>query len=67
MHIPEDVVVEIVDPTNGKQLKAAELGEIVATTFNKAYPLIRYGTPVIFHSILTSLAPVVANQEGCYA
>lgn len=44
MHIPDDKIVEIVDPNTGKQLPPGETGEIVATTFNKVYPLIRFGT-----------------------
>jgi phenylacetate-CoA ligase len=44
MHVPDDKLVEIVDPQTGKQLKPGEVGEVVATTFNKTYPLIRFGT-----------------------
>ena len=44
MHIPDDKVVEIVEPETGRQLHPGQVGEIVATTFNKAYPLIRFGT-----------------------
>lgn len=44
MHIPDDKLVEIVDPQTGKQVKPGDVGEIVATTFNKTYPLIRFGT-----------------------
>ncbi|OGP89328.1 MAG: hypothetical protein A2157_10380 [Deltaproteobacteria bacterium RBG_16_47_11] len=44
MHIPDDKIVEIVDSETGKQLRPGQIGEIVATTFNKAYPLIRFGT-----------------------
>ncbi len=44
MHFPEDKIVEIVDPETQKQLPVGEVGEIVATTFNRVYPLIRYGT-----------------------
>jgi len=44
MHIPDDKIVEIVDPKTGKQLGPGKTGEIVATTFNKIYPLIRFGT-----------------------
>jgi phenylacetate-CoA ligase len=44
MHIPDDKLVEIVDPQTGKQLKPGDVGEVVATTFNKTYPLIRFGT-----------------------
>jgi phenylacetate-CoA ligase len=51
MHIPDDKIVEIVDSETGKQLPLGKMGEIVATTFNKAYPLIRFGTGDL--SILT--------------
>jgi phenylacetate-CoA ligase len=44
MHVPDDKIVEIVDPETGKQLPPGKPGEIVATTFNKVYPLIRFGT-----------------------
>ncbi len=51
MHVPDDKFVEIVDPETGKQLGPGKTGEIVATTFNKVYPLIRFGTGDL--SILT--------------
>ncbi len=44
MHLPDDKIVEIVDPETGKQLRPGQVGEIVATTFNRVYPLIRFGT-----------------------
>jgi phenylacetate-CoA ligase len=53
MHIPDDKIVEIVDPETGKQLDPGKTGEIVATTFNKVYPLIRFGTGDL--SILSEL------------
>jgi len=43
-HIPEEVMIEIVDHTTGKQLEPGQIGEIVVTPFNKIFPLIRYGT-----------------------
>jgi phenylacetate-CoA ligase len=51
MHVPDDKIVEIVDPNTGKQLGPGKTGEIVATTFNQTYPLIRFGTGDL--SILT--------------
>jgi len=51
MHVPDDKIVEIVDPETGKQLGLGKTGEIVATTFNRVYPLIRFGTGDL--SILT--------------
>jgi len=44
MHIPEDVIVEIVDTETGKQLKMGATGEIVATNFNRFFPMIRFAT-----------------------
>ena len=43
-HVPEEVMIEIVDHATGKQLEPGEVGEIVATPFNRIFPLIRYGT-----------------------
>lgn len=38
------VYLQICDPETGAPLPAGETGEIVATTLNKSYPLIRFGT-----------------------
>lgn len=43
MHIAEELLMEIVAPQTGKQLKAGEVGEIVVTSFDETYPLIRFG------------------------
>ncbi len=43
-HVPDDKIVEIVDPRTGKTLGPGKAGEVVGTTFNKVYPLIRFGT-----------------------
>lgn len=42
--ISEDVFLEIADPKTGQPLPAGEIGEIVATTFNNTYALVRFGT-----------------------
>ncbi|HPG60381.1 MAG TPA: AMP-binding protein [Casimicrobium sp.] len=44
MVIDEDLIVEIVRPGTGDPLPEGEVGEIVVTTFNPDYPLIRFGT-----------------------
>lgn len=44
MHFAQDCVVEVVDPQTGQPVGENEPGEVVATIFNKAYPLIRFGT-----------------------
>ena len=42
--IMPNIYLQICDPETGAPLPDGETGEIVATTFNKAYPLIRFGT-----------------------
>jgi len=44
MVLDESVIVEIVRPGTGDPVAAGEVGEIVVTTLNPAYPLIRFGT-----------------------
>lgn len=36
--------LQIIDPETGQDVEPGGVGEIVATTFNKAYPLVRFGT-----------------------
>jgi phenylacetate-CoA ligase len=42
--LDEGVVVEIVRPGTGDPVPEGEVGELVVTTLNPAYPLIRFGT-----------------------
>jgi len=44
MHVVDRAIVEIVDPTTGRPLPDGETGEVVVTLFNRAYPLLRFGT-----------------------
>jgi phenylacetate-CoA ligase len=44
MHIPENVIVEIVDTETGKRMEAGATGEIVATNFSKVFPMLRFAT-----------------------
>jgi phenylacetate-CoA ligase len=44
MHIPEDVIVEIVDTETGKEMETGATGEIVATNFSKVFPMLRFAT-----------------------
>jgi phenylacetate-CoA ligase len=44
MHVPDDVIIEVVDPDTGNRVPNGSPGEIVATNFNRAFPMIRYGT-----------------------
>jgi phenylacetate-CoA ligase len=42
--IDEGVLVEVVRPGTGQPLPAGEVGEVLVTTFNPDYPLIRFAT-----------------------
>jgi phenylacetate-CoA ligase len=42
--LDEGVIVEIVRPGTGDPVPEGEVGEVVVTTLNPAYPLIRFGT-----------------------
>lgn len=44
MVVDEDIVLEIVRPGTGDPVASGEVGEVVVTTFNPDYPLIRFGT-----------------------
>ncbi|MBL6612510.1 MAG: AMP-binding protein [Reyranella sp.] len=44
MIVDEGVLVEIVRPGTGDPVADGEVGEVVVTTFSRAYPLVRFGT-----------------------
>jgi phenylacetate-CoA ligase len=44
MVLAEDVIVEIVRPGTGDPVPEGEVGEVVVTSLNPVYPLIRFGT-----------------------
>jgi phenylacetate-CoA ligase len=44
MILDEDLLLEIVRPGTGDTVAAGEVGEVVITSFNPDYPLIRFGT-----------------------
>lgn len=44
MILDEDLVLEIVRPGTGDPVAPGEVGEVVITSFNPDYPLIRFGT-----------------------
>jgi len=44
MILDEALILEIVRPGTGEVLPEGEVGEVVVTTFNTDYPLIRFGT-----------------------
>ncbi|MBL8514491.1 MAG: AMP-binding protein [Betaproteobacteria bacterium] len=42
--VSENLIVEILKPGTGDPVPAGEVGEVVVTTFNRDYPLIRFAT-----------------------
>lgn len=42
--IPQTQIVELVDPESGKWVEEGTPGEVVVTSFNRDYPLLRFGT-----------------------
>jgi phenylacetate-CoA ligase len=54
--VEEDLIVEIVRPGTGEPVATGEVGEVVVTTFNPDYPLIRFGTGDL-SAILPGVSP----------
>ena len=44
LHLADDLIVEICDPETGQPVPAGGAGEVVVTTFDEVYPLIRFAT-----------------------
>lgn len=44
LHVPADVLVEVVDPKTGQPVEPGAAGEVVATCFNPDFPMIRLAT-----------------------
>jgi phenylacetate-CoA ligase len=52
----EDIIVEIVRPGTGDPVREGEVGEVVVTTLNPDYPLVRFGTGDL-SAVLPALSP----------
>jgi phenylacetate-CoA ligase len=57
MILDEDLILEIVRPGTGEPVPDGEVGEVVVTTFNEDYPMIRFGTG--------DLSAVMAGASPC--
>lgn len=44
LHVPDNLIVEVVDPASEEPVAPGAPGEVVATSFNPEFPLIRMGT-----------------------
>ncbi len=56
MVLDEDILLEIVRPGTGDPVAPGEVGEVVVTSFNPDYPLIRFGTGDM-SAILPGISP----------
>src|SRR5207249_9608655 len=56
MIVDEGVIVEIVRPGTGDPLPPGEVGEVVVTTFNRDYPMIRLATGDL-SAVLPGISP----------
>ena len=54
--VEEKILVEIVRPGTGDPVAEGEVGEVVVTTFNDDYPLIRFGTGDL-SAVLPGISP----------
>src|SRR5439155_5957096 len=57
MIVDEDIILEIVRPGTGDPVAAGEVGEVVVTSFNPDYPLIRFATG--------DLSAVLSGRSPC--
>jgi phenylacetate-CoA ligase len=60
--LDENVLVEIVRPGTGEPVPEGEVGELVVTTLNPDYPLIRFGTGDL-SAILTGQCPTGRSNQ----
>ena len=44
MHLVDDAITQVCDPTTGEPLPHGQIGELVATVNNRTYPMLRFGT-----------------------
>ena len=56
MVLDEDLILEIVRPGTGDPVAEGEVGEIVITSFNPDYPLVRFGTGDL-SAVLPGISP----------
>lgn len=56
MIVGEDMIVEIVRPGTGDPVEDGEVGEVVVTSFNPDYPMIRFGTGDL-SAVLPGISP----------
>ena len=56
MILDEELILEIVRPGTGEPVSDGEVGEVVVTSFNREYPMIRFGTGDL-SAVLPGISP----------
>jgi len=51
MHVPDEILLELLDPATGNPVRPGSIGEVVVTLPDRTYPLVRFATGDL--SILT--------------
>jgi phenylacetate-CoA ligase len=44
MHVPDEILLELIDPATGDPVPPGAIGEVVVTLPNRTYPLVRFAT-----------------------
>ncbi len=44
MHVPDEILLEMIDPATGDPVPAGAIGEVVVTLPSRTYPLVRFAT-----------------------
>jgi phenylacetate-CoA ligase len=44
MHVPDEILLELIDPATGEPVSPGTIGEVVVTLPNLTYPLVRFAT-----------------------
>jgi phenylacetate-CoA ligase len=44
MHVPDEILLEMIDPATGDPVPSGAIGEVVVTLPNRTYPLVRFAT-----------------------
>lgn len=44
MHVPDEILLELIDPATGEPVDPGAIGEVVVTLPNPTYPLVRFAT-----------------------
>ena len=63
MRVADDCIVEIVRPGSNEAVEDGEVGEVVVTTFDPHYPLIRFGTGDLSAIVTPAPPPGTAGRR----